>query len=306
MEVAGIDAQIAALVNKKNHVSREREQLLQQIKDLQKAPSLDWKQAFPWSPKVEEARKKVFKIDKFRENQLEVINVCMSKRDCFVIMPTGGGKSLCYQIPALVSTPALLFQSPGLVTVAKKFVWTDTWGPHARDFPSGVPDGRPGDGSGKPWAQRQDVYSRHTKGGDQGHLCRNAQPQRRAYCESLPLSLCCPMSSRTPDLSKLGPLCDSGKDFQVEDAPQQARKGVPGRSLCADSHRRGPLLQPVGARLPPRLQCPGNSPGPVSGHENLGLDGNRDQEGSRGRNVYPADRELRALSEFLQQTQPGV
>ena len=58
---------------------------------------------FPWSSKVEQVRQKIFKINSFRLWQLETINVTLAGHDCILIMPTGGGKSLCYQLPAVIS-----------------------------------------------------------------------------------------------------------------------------------------------------------------------------------------------------------
>ncbi|OWM84899.1 ATP-dependent DNA helicase Q-like 4A isoform X2 [Punica granatum] len=67
---------------------------------------------FPWAKKLEDNNKKVFGNHSFRPNQREIINATMSGYDVFVLMPTGGGKSLTYQLPALICPGVTLVISP--------------------------------------------------------------------------------------------------------------------------------------------------------------------------------------------------
>ncbi|KVI12243.1 hypothetical protein Ccrd_009372 [Cynara cardunculus var. scolymus] len=59
----------------------------------------------------------------FRGKQLEAIEAVLSGRDCFCLMPTGGGKSICYQIPALAKPGIVLVVSPLIGESALVLIW---------------------------------------------------------------------------------------------------------------------------------------------------------------------------------------
>ena len=63
-------------------------------------------------PSPESILKQVFGYDQFKPFQSEVIQNVLNKRDSLAVMPTGGGKSLCYQIPALLLPGLTVVVSP--------------------------------------------------------------------------------------------------------------------------------------------------------------------------------------------------
>ena len=69
-------------------------------------------QTTPQNPDINQLLKTHFGYDSFRPNQLEIIQHVLSGKNTLAIMPTGGGKSLCYQLPALAQQGVAIVISP--------------------------------------------------------------------------------------------------------------------------------------------------------------------------------------------------
>ena len=63
-------------------------------------------------PQAEKALKEVFRLPGFRDGQEEIVRSVLSGRDTLAVMPTGSGKSLCYQLPGLILPGLTLVISP--------------------------------------------------------------------------------------------------------------------------------------------------------------------------------------------------
>jgi len=114
-KLAEVTSKIRELERERRKLEKEQARLTDELQkeECDKLLAQDWgRTTFEWSERVNLAKKEVFGLDKFRENQLEVINATLSKHDCLLVMPTGGGKSLTYQLPAVISDGVTLVVSP--------------------------------------------------------------------------------------------------------------------------------------------------------------------------------------------------
>lgn len=62
--------------------------------------------------KVNQILKNIFEYDSFRDDQEDIINTLLTGQDCLVLKPTGAGKSLCFQVPAIASKGMAVVISP--------------------------------------------------------------------------------------------------------------------------------------------------------------------------------------------------
>ncbi|CAL2035149.1 unnamed protein product [Caenorhabditis brenneri] len=123
-ELADIDGEIEQIDNKIGELRRKKAQLVQKKQAIERKIELKthedsdvvvdrWdRDGFSWSDEANKILKDRFHLESFRPLQRAAINAVMSKEDAVVILSTGGGKSLCYQLPALLTKGLTLVVSP--------------------------------------------------------------------------------------------------------------------------------------------------------------------------------------------------
>src|SRR3569832_3030391 len=87
--------------------------------------------AFAMSPHAHEILRRVFGYERFRAPQDEVIPTLMAGGEALVLMPTGGGKSLCYQIPAIARPGTGIVVSPLIALMQDQVAALKQAGVHA-------------------------------------------------------------------------------------------------------------------------------------------------------------------------------
>lgn len=100
--------ELKTLRNKKKSLEAQ----IEALNDALGTHSFVENQQFPWSNQVKDRLNNVFGIKAFRGLQETVINCTLSKKDCIYIAATGSGKSLVFQLPALISSGITLVVSP--------------------------------------------------------------------------------------------------------------------------------------------------------------------------------------------------
>ncbi|XP_045497491.1 ATP-dependent DNA helicase Q1-like [Colias croceus] len=114
-ELAKVEAEISKWRNKQRELHERKSALKKSINKLKSdtLAQVDWGgNKYEWSEDVQNTLKNIFKIDSFRPKQLSAINSTLSGQHAIVVMPTGAGKSLCYQLPALIKPGITIVISP--------------------------------------------------------------------------------------------------------------------------------------------------------------------------------------------------
>ncbi|GAU15810.1 hypothetical protein TSUD_236260 [Trifolium subterraneum] len=121
-EIEDVQEQIRALIEKQEMLYERKSELNaileackeseNQVNNASSSTVENWNGPFQWDSQADDLRLNIFGIASYRANQKEIINAILSGRDVLVIMAAGGGKSLCYQLPAVLRNGVALVVSP--------------------------------------------------------------------------------------------------------------------------------------------------------------------------------------------------
>jgi superfamily II DNA helicase RecQ len=89
--------------------------------------------SFAWDDEVKSVLSRKFGKENFRPNQRAIINCVLSRKDVFVCMPTGYGKSLTFQIPACVDKGVTIVVMPLISLVFDQVTYLKTIGVRAEN-----------------------------------------------------------------------------------------------------------------------------------------------------------------------------
>ncbi|KAK3275384.1 hypothetical protein CYMTET_16481, partial [Cymbomonas tetramitiformis] len=114
-ELFAVQERVGELLERQSTLESRRTKLQSALSRVRKSHEVrksDWSKPCAHDARVLELLTNVFGLAAFRSNQREVINCTLAGHDIFCIMPAGGGKSLLYQLPALVTGGVTLVVSP--------------------------------------------------------------------------------------------------------------------------------------------------------------------------------------------------
>lgn len=142
--VDSISTQIRVLYAEQDKYVKKRDELVEQLKIL----TSDYKTTdvpalaqvkHPWTNTIETLLKDKFHMEEFRVAQLAAINLTLSKKDVLLIMPTGGGKSLVFQMATMVENYLTLVISPLLSLIEDQIMHLEKYDIKAASVNGNVP-----------------------------------------------------------------------------------------------------------------------------------------------------------------------
>ncbi|GFS01405.1 ATP-dependent DNA helicase Q1-like [Elysia marginata] len=117
VDLLAVEEELQELLAKQSSLLDRRKELQALISErnnsIKQKKAHQWEGTnFKWTKDLDENLKNVFQIRSLRPMQRQTMNATLAKEDTLLIMPTGGGKSLCFQLPAVIDKGITLVVSP--------------------------------------------------------------------------------------------------------------------------------------------------------------------------------------------------